>query len=102
LDLASGRNRAPHHLGRDAVRGSLEVFVGTIANTPFEPAGMTDDLDVQLAQALMDYVFCQWPFSTSSWIGTASRSHAPHERLVHVAIREDWRTRLEFDHLSAI
>lgn len=35
----------------------LETFVEKFANMRFEPAGMTDDLDVRMAQSLMDYVF---------------------------------------------
>ncbi len=35
----------------------LETFVAKFTNMRFEPAGMTDDPDVRMAQSLMDYVF---------------------------------------------
>src|SRR6476620_5565402 len=35
----------------------LETFVEKFTNLRFEPAGMTDDPDVRMAQSLMDYVF---------------------------------------------
>ncbi len=35
----------------------LETFVSKFTNLKFEPAGMTDDSDVRMAQSIMDYVF---------------------------------------------
>ena len=35
----------------------LEKFVEKFTNLRFEPAGMTDDPDVRMAQSIMDYVF---------------------------------------------
>ncbi|WP_374929218.1 vitamin B12-dependent ribonucleotide reductase [Kytococcus sedentarius] len=35
----------------------LETYVEKFSNLRFEPAGMTDDPDVRMAQSLMDYVF---------------------------------------------
>ena len=35
----------------------LESFVTKFANLKFEPAGLTDDSDVRMAQSIMDYVF---------------------------------------------
>ncbi|MGZ6315320.1 MAG: TSCPD domain-containing protein, partial [Candidatus Limnocylindrales bacterium] len=35
----------------------LETFVEKFTNLRFEPAGLTDDPDVRMAQSLMDYVF---------------------------------------------
>ncbi|HLZ37626.1 MAG TPA: adenosylcobalamin-dependent ribonucleoside-diphosphate reductase [Mycobacteriales bacterium] len=35
----------------------LEAFVSKFVNMRFEPAGMTDDPDVRLAQSVMDYIF---------------------------------------------
>jgi ribonucleoside-diphosphate reductase alpha chain len=35
----------------------LETFVEKFTNMRFEPAGLTDDPDVRMAQSLMDYVF---------------------------------------------
>ncbi|MEN9380543.1 MAG: hypothetical protein RIR99_377, partial [Actinomycetota bacterium] len=35
----------------------LETFVEKFTNLRFEPAGMTDDADVRIAQSMMDYIF---------------------------------------------
>ncbi|MFS0884696.1 vitamin B12-dependent ribonucleotide reductase [Aeromicrobium sp. 179-A 4D2 NHS] len=35
----------------------LETFVSKFTNLKFEPAGLTDDADVRMAQSIMDYVF---------------------------------------------
>src|SRR5690606_32451342 len=35
----------------------LETFVTKFTNLKFEPAGLTDDPDVRMAQSIMDYVF---------------------------------------------
>jgi ribonucleoside-diphosphate reductase alpha chain len=35
----------------------LEAFVSKFVNMRFEPAGMTDDPDVRIAQSIMDYIF---------------------------------------------
>src|SRR5690606_21492838 len=35
----------------------LETFVTKFTNLKFEPAGLTDDADVRMAQSIMDYVF---------------------------------------------
>ena len=35
----------------------LEAFVSKFVNMKFEPAGLTDDPDVRMAQSIMDYVF---------------------------------------------
>src|SRR5690606_3614410 len=35
----------------------LETFVEKFTNLRFEPAGLTDDPDVRMAQSIMDYVF---------------------------------------------
>ncbi len=35
----------------------LEAFVSKFVNMRFEPAGMTDDKDVRMAQSMMDYIF---------------------------------------------
>lgn len=35
----------------------LETFVAKFANQKFEPAGMTDDPDVRIAQSFVDYIF---------------------------------------------
>jgi ribonucleoside-diphosphate reductase alpha chain len=35
----------------------LETFVEKFTNLRFEPAGMTDDQDIRMAQSMMDYIF---------------------------------------------
>ena len=35
----------------------LETFVSKFTNSRFEPAGMTDDADIRMAQSMMDYIF---------------------------------------------
>jgi len=35
----------------------LETYVSKFTNLRFEPAGLTDDPDVRMAQSIMDYVF---------------------------------------------
>ncbi len=35
----------------------LEAFVSKFVNMRFEPAGMTDDLDIRMSQSIMDYIF---------------------------------------------
>jgi ribonucleoside-diphosphate reductase alpha chain len=35
----------------------LETFVSKFVNMRFEPAGLTDDPDVRMAQSMMDYIF---------------------------------------------
>ncbi len=52
----------------------LETYVEKFTNMRFEPAGMTDDPDVRMAQSLMDYVFRRLAldhldFETRSYMG---------------------------------
>ncbi|HET8987987.1 MAG TPA: vitamin B12-dependent ribonucleotide reductase, partial [Humibacillus sp.] len=52
----------------------LETFVEKFTNLRFEPAGLTDDPDVRMAQSLMDYVFRRLAldyldFDTRSFMG---------------------------------
>src|SRR5205085_11789786 len=35
----------------------LEAFVSKFVNMRFDPAGLTDDPDVRMAQSIMDYIF---------------------------------------------
>lgn len=35
----------------------LQTFVEKFTNLRFEPAGMTDDVDIRMAQSMMDYIF---------------------------------------------
>jgi ribonucleoside-diphosphate reductase alpha chain len=59
----------------------LETYVEKFTNMRFEPAGMTDDPDVRMAQSLMDYVFRRLAldhldFETRSFMGI----HSAEER----------------------
>ncbi len=52
----------------------LETFVEKFTNLRFEPAGLTDDPDVRMAQSIMDYVFRRMAldyldFETRSYMG---------------------------------
>src|SRR4029078_9846653 len=57
-------------------------------NMRFEPAGMTDDPDVRMAQSIVDYIFRRLaldflPFETRSALGI----HTAEERQPHLATR---------------
>jgi ribonucleoside-diphosphate reductase alpha chain len=60
----------------------LETFVQKFTNLRFEPAGMTDDPDVRMAQSIMDYIFRRLaldylPYETRAGMGihtTAERT----------------------------
>ena len=52
----------------------LEAFVSKFVNMRFEPAGMTDDPDVRIAQSIMDYIFRRLaldylPYDTRAGLG---------------------------------
>jgi len=55
----------------------LETYVSKFTNLRFEPAGMTDDPDVRMAQSIMDYIFRRLaldylPFDERSMLGIYS------------------------------
>ena len=57
----------------------LETFVEKFTNLRFEPAGMTDDADIRMAQSMMDYIFRRLaldylPFETRSSMGLYTSS----------------------------
>ena len=57
----------------------LETFVEKFTNLRFEPAGMTDDADVRMAQSIMDYIFRRLaldylPFDSRSALGLYTSS----------------------------
>jgi len=62
----------------------LETYVQKFTNSRFEPAGMTDDPDVRMAQSIMDYIFRRLaldylPYETRSAYGiytSAERANA--------------------------
>jgi ribonucleoside-diphosphate reductase alpha chain len=52
----------------------LETYVQKFANMRFEPAGLTDDPDIRMAQSILDYIFRRLaldylPFETRSELG---------------------------------
>src|SRR5690606_1407316 len=63
----------------------LETYVQKFTNMRFEPAGMTDDPDVRMAQSVIDYVFRRLalallPFETRDALGI----HTAEERQRHL------------------
>ncbi|HET7388407.1 MAG TPA: vitamin B12-dependent ribonucleotide reductase [Nocardioidaceae bacterium] len=59
----------------------LETYVSKFTNLKFEPAGLTDDPDVRMAQSIMDYIFRRLaldylPYETRSAMGI----HTAQER----------------------
>ncbi len=63
----------------------LETYVSKFTNMRFEPAGMTDDQDVRMAQSIVDYIFRRLaldflPFETRSALGI----HSAEERQRHL------------------
>ncbi|WP_327190745.1 vitamin B12-dependent ribonucleotide reductase [Streptomyces xinghaiensis] len=63
----------------------LETYVAKFTNMRFEPAGMTDDPDVRMAQSIVDYIFRRLaldflPFETRSALGI----HSAEERQRHL------------------
>ncbi|GHH87819.1 vitamin B12-dependent ribonucleotide reductase [Streptomyces sulfonofaciens] len=63
----------------------LETYVSKFTNMRFEPAGMTDDPDVRIAQSIVDYIFRRLaldflPFETRSALGI----HSAEERQRHL------------------
>lgn len=75
----------------------LETFVSKFANMRFEPAGITDDPDVRMAQSVLDYIVRRLaldylPFETRSGYGiytTAERTIAL-ETGVYAPVDEDF------------
>ena len=91
----------------------LETFVEKFTNLRFEPAGLTDDPDVRMAQSIMDYVFRRLAldyldFDTRSFMGihTAAGARSPaRDRLVRgdrVDDESDEEVEDELESLSAV
>jgi ribonucleoside-diphosphate reductase alpha chain len=63
----------------------LETYVSKFTNMRFEPAGLTDDPDLRMAQSIVDYIFRRLaldflPFETRSALGI----HSAEERQRHL------------------
>ena len=61
----------------------LETYVEKFTNLRFEPAGLTDDPDVRMAQSIMDYVFRRLAldyldFDTRSFMGIHTAAERAH------------------------
>ncbi|PKQ32563.1 MAG: ribonucleoside-diphosphate reductase, adenosylcobalamin-dependent [Actinobacteria bacterium HGW-Actinobacteria-2] len=63
----------------------LEQFVQKFTNLKFEPAGMTDDPDVRMAQSIMDYIFRRLALDYLSFDERAELGiHTAAERALYV------------------
>ena len=62
----------------------LRVYVETLTNTRFEPAGMTDDPDLRIASSILDYIFRRLAVDYLSLEERAGAQH-PHHRRAHPA-----------------
>ena len=51
----------------------LETFVSKFMNLRFEPAGMTDDQDVRMAQSMLDYIFRHYFSSAAETLRAKTR-----------------------------
>ncbi|UNS99391.1 vitamin B12-dependent ribonucleotide reductase [Streptomyces tubbatahanensis] len=76
----------------------LETYVSKFTNMRFEPAGMTDDSDVRMAQSIVDYIFRRLaldflPFETRSALGI----HSAAERQRHLETGSYEANEEEFD-----
>ena len=64
----------------------LETYVSKFTNLRFEPAGLTDDPDIRMAQSIMDYIFRRLALDyltfdeRSSWASTPPRSASATSR----------------------
>jgi ribonucleoside-diphosphate reductase alpha chain len=74
----------------------LETYVSKFTNMRFEPAGLTDDPDIRMAQSVMDYIFRRLaldylPFDTRSALGiyTAAERTRQLETGSYAPIEED-------------
>ena len=91
----------------------LETYVAKFTNMRFEPAGMTDDPDVRMAQSVMDYIFRRLaldylPYEQRAELGifsvaertaildgadpSAAGDEVDPEELAQSAPREEWRS----------
>jgi ribonucleoside-diphosphate reductase alpha chain len=77
LDPGRDHGRLRHlRQPRPPARVPLATYVKKYTNMRFEPAGMTDDPDLRIAQSLVDYIFRRWPSTTCpTRSGRAGRAH---------------------------
>ena len=73
----------------------LETYVSKFTNLRFEPAGLTDDPDVRMAQSIMDYIFRRLALDYLSFEARSAPRHLlrrgapapPRDRLLRAARR---------------
>jgi len=85
----------------------LETYVSKFANMRFEPAGLTDDPDIRMAQSVMDYIFRRLAldyldFDTRSALGiyTAQERTRQLETGSYAPIEDDSDDDLDFESLA--
>jgi ribonucleoside-diphosphate reductase alpha chain len=74
----------------------LETYVSKFTNMRFEPAGLTDDPDIRMAQSVLDYIFRRLaldylPFDTRAGLGiyTAAERTQQLETGVYAPVEDD-------------
>ena len=74
----------------------LETYVSKFTNMRFEPAGLTDDPDIRMAQSVLDYIFRRLaldylPFETRAGLGiyTAGERTRQLETGVYAPVEDD-------------
>jgi ribonucleoside-diphosphate reductase alpha chain len=85
----------------------LETYVQKFANMRFEPAGLTDDPDIRMAQSILDYIFRRLaldylPFETRSALGiyTAAERTRQLETGTYAPVDEDADEGLDLESLA--
>jgi ribonucleoside-diphosphate reductase alpha chain len=85
----------------------LETYVQKFTNMRFEPAGLTDDPDIRMAQSMLDYIFRRLaldylPFETRSALGihTAAERTRQLETGTYAPIEDDSDEDVDFETLA--
>ncbi len=85
----------------------LETYVQKFTNMRFEPAGLTDDPDIRMAQSILDYIFRRLaldylPFETRSALGihTAEERTRQLETGSYAPVDNDQDDDLDFESLA--
>ncbi|MEO6885420.1 MAG: vitamin B12-dependent ribonucleotide reductase [Jatrophihabitantaceae bacterium] len=85
----------------------LETYVSKFTNMRFEPAGLTDDPDIRMAQSILDYIFRRLaldylPFETRSGLGiyTADERTRQLETGVYAPAEDDSSDELDLQTLA--
>ena len=65
----------------------LETYVKKFVNMRFDPAGLTDDQDVRMAQSIMDYIFRRLALDYLPYECTSGPGHL-HRRGAHPVPRD--------------